>query len=132
MRGQSTTCCGLQTRADLPSFHLGLYRFIDEVLALAFTWNEQFVPAFKWRVTHFRRLPICPTAVSEELDTLLHCPAPAAALPLATAVVTTIKQLMQDLYHLDLPVTASLAAFAQAMHSSIADPEVKQLTCLEW
>lgn len=105
---------------------------MDEVLALAFTWNEQFVPAFKWRVAHFRRLSICPTALPEALEELLHPATPATALASATTIITVIKGLMQDLYHLVLPATVPLSAFAQAMHHSIEDPEVKEQTLLEW
>jgi hypothetical protein len=39
---------------------------------------------------------------------------------------------MKDLYHLPTETGASLAAFAQAMHGTVEDEEVRRQMPLEW
>jgi Domain of unknown function (DUF4037) len=121
-----------QAREDRLAFSLCRGRFVDEVLELAFCWNERFVPPFKWRAAQFRRLPICPAPLREGIDRLSETPGVAESLETARTVVTSIKRLMKDLYHLSPTVEEDLSMFAHAMHASIEDAEVRQQTPLEW
>jgi hypothetical protein len=54
------------------------------------------------------------------------------SLETAQTVVTSIKRLMKDLYHLSPTVEEDLSMFAHTMHASIEDAEVRQQTPLEW
>lgn len=105
---------------------------MEEVTELAFTGNEQFVPAFKWRAAHFRRLPICPAPIRKGIQALAESAAAKACLHHADAVTASIKRLMKDLYHLPTDTSAPLSAFAQAIHGTIEDGEVRRQTPLEW
>jgi Domain of unknown function (DUF4037) len=119
-------------RRDHLAFALCRDRFVEEALELAFTWNEQFVPTFKWRAAHFRRLPICPAPIRTGLEGIAESTDAEACLHHANAVTASIKRLMKDLYHLPTEIGAPLAAFAQAMHRTIDDEEVRRQTPLDW
>lgn len=121
-----------QARDDRLAFALCRGRFLDEVLELAFCWNERFVPPFKWRAAQFRRLPICPTAVRDGIERLSQTSSAEESMQVARAIVQSIKRLMKDLYHLPPSVEEDLSPFAHAMHASIEDAEVRQQTPLEW
>jgi hypothetical protein len=170
-----------QARGDSLTFDLCLARFVEEVLELAFCWNESFVPFFKWRAAHFKRLPICPEPVRTGIERLSErpgmsttgvvssadpvipsggaslCPGveeslgrrerslerpprddtPAvkllcnnlgmdAKIKIAKTIVTSIKWLVKDLYHLDTDLEAPLFVFSHVMHETIEDPEIKE------
>jgi hypothetical protein len=119
-------------RGDRLSFALCLHRFIEEVLELAFCWNERFVPPFKWRAARFRRLPICPHSVRDGIQSFADTASDAERLEIAQSVVKSIKVLMKDLYHLPPGLKAELSDFAHAMHGIIEDEEVRRQTPLEW
>jgi hypothetical protein len=121
-----------QARDDRLAFALCRSRFVDEVLELAFCWNERFVPPFKWRAAQFRRLPICPIAVREEIDRLSKTSGVAESTRAARTIVQSIKRLMKDLYHLPSGMEEDLSVYAHAMHASIEDAEVRKHTPLEW
>jgi hypothetical protein len=121
-----------QARDDRLAFALCRGRFVDEVLELAFCWNERFVPPFKWRAAQFRRLPICPSAVREETDRLSETSSVEDSVQAARSIVSSIKRLMKDLYHLSPGVDEDLSVFAHAMRASIEDAEVRSETLLEW
>lgn len=122
----------LHRRDDRLGFRLCLARFADEVLELAFCWNERFVPQPKWRVAHFRSLPIRPLGVTAGLDALWDAPEPDAQLAAAETVMAEIKLLMRDLYHVALSNRRPMSAYAQAIHKTIGDPEVRRGTPLDW
>ncbi len=82
------------------TFNLCLNRFAEEVLELAFCWNEQFVPHLKWRVAHFYRLPICPVAIQQGLAQFWGKISMEAHMQTALTIELSIKYLMKDLYHL--------------------------------
>ncbi|MCC7409072.1 MAG: DUF4037 domain-containing protein [Phycisphaeraceae bacterium] len=119
-------------RQDSLAFALCLSRFADEVLELAFCWNESFVPQFKWRVSHFDRLPICPVAVREGIRDLHELTDHTQAVAKARSIIQSIKELMADLYHLSIRPDEPLSTFARAMHQSITDGQVKIATGLDW
>jgi hypothetical protein len=119
-------------RRDQVAFVSCLNRFVDEVLELAFCWNEQFVPPFKWRIAQFRRLPICPTGVRQGIERLGHPSNVETSIETAESILRSIKVLMKDLYHLQPDLRESLSTFAHAMHNTIEDAEVKRQTPLEW
>ena len=122
-------------RGDDLAFAQCLARFVDEVLDLAFGWNERFVPPPKWRAAHFRRLPLSPVAVQEGLEALCRPGppgAPARALETAQTVVGAIKALTRDLYHLTADPADPLSAFAREVHRSIADDAVRAAASLDW
>lgn len=113
----------------------GIVRLVDEVLELVFCWNERFVPPPKWRIAHFRRLPLCPVAVREGLEALCRPwppEAPVGALESAQMVVAAINALMRDLYHLTTDSAGPLSAFAHEVHQGITDDAVRDATRLEW
>ena len=114
-----------QTRADRLTFDLCLSRFVEEVLELAFCWNESFVPFFKWRAAHFYRLPICPAPVRKGIERLSESAGMEAEIEIASTIVTSIKRLVKDLYHLDTGLEAPLFVFSHAMRETIEDPEIR-------
>jgi hypothetical protein len=120
-----------RARGDAPAFALAAARFAEEVLELAFCWNERFVPQAKWRVAHLRRLPICPTAVRDGLEALTVAPA-EEQMKAAADIVHSVKLLMKDLYHVPTGLGQPLCFFAHAAHAQIEDEVVKQQTELEW
>jgi hypothetical protein len=122
----------LHARGDALATALCRARFIDEVIELAFCWNEQFVPPFKWRAAQFRRLPICPTAVRDGIDALAESDDRRQGLKAAGEIVTSIKRLMRDLYHLSPGLKEDLSTFAHAMRDQIEDAEVRRQTPLDW
>jgi hypothetical protein len=122
----------LAKRGDPAAFALGAARFVEEVLELAFGWNEQFVPQPKWRMAQFRRLPICPVAVREGVESLAVCASPEECLRLGLSITKSLKLLMKDLYHLQSEVEQPLSAFAHAMRDSVEDPEIKAFANLDW
>jgi len=122
----------LHGRGDWLAYDLCLARFVDEVIQLAFIWHERYVPYYKWRIAHFRRLPYVPTPIRDGLATLLTNPDRAAHLPIATAVVEAIKSLLLDLYHPDVGPDARLAWFAHRVRASIQDDTVRQFASLDW
>jgi hypothetical protein len=117
-----------QARGDHLTFDLCLSRFIEEVLELAFCWNESFVPFFKWRVAHFYRLPICPEPVRKGIERLSERRCMEAGIEIAKTIVTSVKLLVKDLYHLDTDLEAPLFVFSHAMHETIEDPEIREQT----
>jgi hypothetical protein len=121
-----------QARRDRIAFNLCFSRFIDEVLELAFCWNEQFVPQFKWRAALFRRLPICPGTIREGIESLWETSDSEVRLNTAEVIVNSIKMLMKDLYYLTPGLKEPLSTFAHAIHDTIEDVEVKRRTSLDW
>ena len=119
-------------RRDRAAFELCRSRFINEVLELAFCWNEQFIPHFKWRVAQFQRLPICPSAIRQGIIFLSAAPNEERSLEIAASIVNAIKMLMKDLYHLTPGLKDSLSMFAHAMRNAIEDVHVKNSTPLDW
>lgn len=122
----------LARRGDPAAFALGVARFVEEVLELAFGWNEQFVPQAKWRMAQSRCLPICPVAIREGVESLAVCASPDECLRLGRAIATSLRLLMKDLYHLPGEAEQPLSAFAHAMRDSVEDPEVRAFADLEW
>lgn len=119
-------------RGDGLAFAQCRQRFVDEVLELAFCWNERYVPAFKWRAAHFRRLPTVPVTVREGLETI-HAAADAPEqLAAAGRVVQSIKRLIGDLYHLASPPDEPLSSLAHAVRAMIADEAVRNHASLDW
>jgi hypothetical protein len=98
------------------------------VLELAFCWNASFVPFYKWRVAHFYRLPICPEPVRHGIERFPDAHDSEDRFRIAEMIVTSIKLLVKDLYHLDPAIEEPLFVFAHAMHDAIEDPEVKKQT----
>jgi hypothetical protein len=121
-----------KARGKRATFDLWLNRFIEEILELAFCWNEQFVPHLKWRVAHFCRLPICPEAVREGIEGLWDTSDLEASIGIAETIITSVKLLMKDLYHLGPDLEEPLSAFAHALHDTIEDPVVRKQTSLDW
>lgn len=119
-------------RRDRAAFELCCWRFMNEVLELAFCWNEQFVPQFKWRVAQFRRLPICPSAIRQGITSLSAAPNEERSLEIAASIVNAIKMLMKDLYHLTPGLKDPLSMFAHAMRNIIEDEHVKNSAPLDW
>jgi len=119
-------------RVDKIAFTLCLSRFVNEVIELAFCWNEQFIPQFKWRVAQFHRLPICPTTVREGVESLWNTSNFAKCMDTAVSIVNSIKMLMKDLYHLTPDLNMPLSSFAHAMRNTIEYAEVKRQTPLDW
>ena len=117
-----------QARGDRLTFDLCLSRFVEEVLELAFCWNKSFVPFFKWRAAHFYRLPICPKPVRTGIERLAERAEAEATLEIAKTIVTSVKLLVRDLYHLDTSPEAPLFVFSHAMRDTIEDPEIKEQT----
>ncbi|MDE0012837.1 MAG: DUF4037 domain-containing protein [Candidatus Poribacteria bacterium] len=122
----------MAARRDRAAFELCRSRFMNEVLKLAFCWNEQFIPHFKWRVAQFHRLPICPSAIRQGINSLSAAPKEAQSLEIATFIVNSIKMLMKELYHLTPSLKEPLSVFAHAMHNTIEDAHVKNSTSLDW
>ncbi len=122
----------LLARGDEVAFRLGTARFAEEVLELAFGWNERFVPQAKWRVAHFRRLPMCPAAVHDGLEVLTADGTTAQQMKAAASVVHSVKLLMKDLYHVPTALGRALCFFAHAVHGQIEDGVVRAGTELEW
>jgi len=122
----------LANRSDPSAFSLGVARFVEEVLELAFGWNEQFVPQPKWRMAQFRRLPICTTAVRDGIESVATCTSQEECLRVGLSITKSVKLLMQDLYHLPSQFDQPLSALAHAMRDSVEDPEVKAVADLEW
>lgn len=117
---------------DPVMFRLGVAWFVNEVMDLAFYWNEQYVPFQKWRLEHFLRLPICPVPVTSGIEALSNLLDAEQCLAITAAMIDAIKLLMQDLYHLPLSRSLPLSTFAHAIHEQIEDVEIKQATGLEW
>ena len=117
-----------QARGDCLTFDLCLSRFIEEVLELAFCWNESFVPFFKWRAAHFYRLPICPEPVRRGIERLSDAPGMESKFEIANTIVTSIKLLVKDLYHLETNLEAPLFVFSHAMRDTIEDTEIRNQT----
>ncbi len=122
----------LAQRGDPTAVALGRARFVEEVLELAFCWNEQFVPQPKWRVAWFHRLPIRPDAVCRGIEMLAASTEAEQSLRQAHAIVESIKLLMGDLYHLSAEIERPLSAFAHVMRDCVEDPEVKASVDLDW
>ena len=118
-------------RGDAAAFAQCRARFVDEVMELACCWNERYVPAFKWRVTHFARLPICPVAVREGLQEMALVQ-DREAIAVALRIVDSVKLLMKDLYHLPQRPAEPLSVYAHAVHASIEDEAVREATQLNW
>jgi hypothetical protein len=121
-----------RARGDGVSLALCRTRLVEEVLELAFCWNERFVPQLKWRPAHFRRLPICPTDVRKGVESLCESASDEEHLDTASSVVRSIKMLLKDLYHVSADLADPLPAFAHAMRDSIADAEVMSAAALDW
>jgi hypothetical protein len=121
----------IRARGDALAFRLAAARFAEEVLELAFCWNERFVPQAKWRTAHFRRLPICPTAVRDGLEALTTASA-EEQMKAAAGIVHSVKLLMKDLYHVPTGLGQPLCLFAHAVHGQIEDEVVRAGTRLEW
>jgi hypothetical protein len=119
-------------RGDKLAFSLALNQFVNETLELAFCWNEQFVPQFKWRIQHFRRLPICPFIIRDGVEQLWNPSDTTHCLEVADAIVRSIKLLMKDLYHLKPTLDKPLSLYAHAIHWEIEDVEIKRNTPLDW
>ena len=122
----------IHKRGDRAAFDLCLARFAEEVIELAFCWNESFVPPLKWRFAHFRRLPICPAAVRRGLDSLWLTGDADERIDICRRLVDSVKLLMNDLYHVTSGPGDPLCAFAHEIHASVEDDEVKRHTRLDW
>jgi hypothetical protein len=119
-------------RGDPLAFSLCLARFVNEVLELAFTWNGRYVPAFKWRAAHFRRLPLLPPVVRHGVEALCAARDVQAQLTTAHEIIRAVKALLLDRYQPQVAPEAQLSAFAHAIRASIEDEAVRQHASLDW
>ena len=101
-------------------------------MEVAFCWNERYVPAFKWRAAHFRRLPLVPAAVRQGLEAVHDLRDASEQLRTASQVVESIKRLLGELYHLTLPADEPLSRVAHAVRATIADAAVRRHASLDW
>ena len=118
-------------RGDMATFAQCRSRFVDEVMEAAFCWNESYVPAFKWRVAHFHRLPDCPAEIREGVLSLAVHPPTEGVLEIADVVTNGVKQFVGNRFSLsahDRP----LSVYAHEIHAGIVNPAVRQATSLDW
>lgn len=107
-------------------FDLCFSEFINRVFELAFYWNDSFVPFYKWREAHFYNLRICPDPIRIGIERLSDSPDVEEKIDIAKAIVASVKLVMRDLYHLDTSLESPLFVFAQAVHDTIEDPEIRK------
>lgn len=98
----------------------------------AIVWvSERYVPAFKWRAAHFRRLQLGPAAVREGLEMIHKLPDDASRLAAAAPIMQSVKLLMKDLYHVPPAMDEPLSRFAHAIRNEIEDDEVRRHASLD-
>ena len=119
-------------RGDLATFAQCRARFVDEVMEAAFCWNKSYVPAFKWRVAHFRRLPDCPVGIRDGVSRLTVHPPTEDVMQIATDVVDGIKKLVSNRLSLSMAQDEPLSIYARKVHAGIANPAVRQAASLDW
>ena len=119
-------------RGDLATFSQCRSRFIDEVMEAAFCWNKSYVPAFKWRLAHFDRLPDCPASVREGVASLAIHPLTEELLAVANTVVQDIKQLVSERFQVSRARDEPLSTYAHAVHAGIVNGVVRRATSLDW
>ena len=119
-------------RGDLATFAQCRSRFVDEVVEAAFCWNKSYVPAFKWRLAHFDRLPDCPEAVREGVSRLAVQPPTEDVLAVADTIVQGIKQVVRERLSVSAAPHEPLSAYAHAIHARIVDRAVREATALDW
>ena len=121
-------------RGDRLAYALCLARFVDEVMALGFTLSGAYVPYYKWRVAHFRRLAGVPDGVRERLDAIVGeaAPVPERQIDLAREVMALVKGWVLERFPLDVGEGATMSWFAQRMRASIGDEEVRREASLDW
>lgn len=119
-------------RGDALAFSQCRSRFVNEVIELAFCWNESYVPAFKWRAAHFRRLPDCPVAVREGIAELALVQPNAKALTAAADVVQAVKRVIRDRFQLSAAADEPLSAYAHEIRARIGDRAIRDATSLDW
>lgn len=106
--------------------------FVNEVIELAFCWNNSFVPAFKWRIAHFRRLPDCPVAVREGIAELASMQPNERALTAATEVVQAVKHVINGRFQISTTPSEPLSTYAREVHSQIANRTIREAASLDW
>ena len=119
-------------RGDRLAYALCLARFVDEVMALGFTLSGAYVPYYKWRVAHFRRLAGVPDEIRGGLDTIVGEPSAEMQLQVAREVVALVKEWVLEWFPLDVGEGATMSWFAQRMRASIEDEEVRREASLDW
>ena len=119
-------------RGDLPAFAQCRSRFVEEVVEAAFCWNRSYVPAFKWRLAHFHRLPDCPVPVREGVASLAIHPPTEGVLAVADTVVQGIKQLLRARFSVSALPDEPLSTYAHKIHAGIADRTIREATALDW
>lgn len=119
-------------RGDLATFSQCRSRFVDEVVEAAFCWNRSYVPAFKWRLTHFDLLPNCPVSVRDGVASLATHPPAEGLLAVADTVVRGIKRLVSEEFAVPSPRDEPLSSYAHAIHAGIANETIRQATRLDW
>ena len=119
-------------RGDSPTYAQCRSRFVDEVVEAAFCWNGSYVPAFKWRLAHFHRLPDCPAAVREGVASLAVHPPTEDVLAVADTVVQGIKHFVSERFSVSAPPDEPLSAYAHAIHAGIGSRTIREATALDW
>jgi uncharacterized protein DUF4037 len=119
-------------RGDRLAYTLCLARFVDEVMALGFTLSGMYVPYYKWRVAHFRRLAGVPDGLREGLDATVGEAIPERQLEIAREVVVLVKEWVLERFPLDVGEGATMSWFAQRMRASIEDEGVRRQASLDW
>ena len=119
-------------RGDRLAYALCLARFVDEVMALGFTLSGKYVPYYKWRVAHFRRLSGVPEGLREGLDALVGEGVAERQVEVAREVVAVVKGWVLERFPVDVGEGATMSWFAQRMRAGIEDEEVRRRASLDW
>ena len=119
-------------RGDMATFSQCRSRFVDEVVEAAFCWNRSYVPAFKWRLAHFDRLPDCPVVVREGVASLAIHPPTDGVLAVANTVVHGMKQLVAERFSVSAAGDEPLSTYAHQIHAGIGSRTIREATALDW
>ena len=119
-------------RGDRLAFALCLARFVDEVVQLAFTLERRYVPYYKWRVAHLRRLAGVPEGVRDGLDAIVGEASAERQLELAREVVAGVKEWVLEATVVPGTKEDRLSALAHGMRGTIEDEEVRRQASLDW
>jgi hypothetical protein len=122
----------IHARGDPLAFSLCLARFVDEAIALAFILEGRYVPYYKWRVAHFRRLLGVSDQLRYGLDALVAERDTTRQLSLAWEILDSLKSRVLDLFPLPVGDGAKLSWFAHHMRATIQDEAVRQFASLDW
>jgi hypothetical protein len=122
----------IHARGDALAFSVCLARYVDEVMSLAFTLEDRYVPYYKWRVAHFRRLHGVPERVRRGLDSLVAEHDSARRLALAWDILDALKARILERYPLPVGDGARLSWFAHQMRATIQDEAVCRFASLDW